>query len=332
KDTNSYHGLSLSADGKTLATAQGKNSQGLYLMAATGTKAALPSPILRENYWLTYSNFAGDDQLYVPGRTSLVRMSLDGSHSVSMLNDPYAYLQSPSPCWEPSFGGAPQAHKPRFIVFSWFGRGDRNNQGNIWRANSDGTYPVRLTDGMFQFICACSPDGKGVYFWDSSGDRGEIKYIPIEGGTSEIVPGSDIPNSYVYPRFLVSPDGKTLALSMKSYETSSRSGAGTRKIALVPLHAGSNPQVRLIDPDPRFSGYPVFTPDGQAVAYPIAVDGVENLWVQSLDSSAGRQITNFPNEEIDTFVYSPDGKSILMVRRHLESDAIVLRDTGSSSE
>ena len=333
KDTNSYHGLSLSADGKTLATTQGKNSQSLYLMAATGTKAALPSPILQQNYWLTYSSFAGDDELYVPGRTSLLRMPLDGSHPVSMLNDPRAYIQSPSPCWEPSSGPAPQAHKPRFVVFSWFGRGDRSNQGNIWRANSDGTDPVRLTDGMFQFICSCSPDGKGVYFWDSSsGDRGEMKYVPIEGGTSEIVPGSDIPNSYVYPRFSVSPDGKTLALSIKLYETSSRSGTGTRKVALVPLDAGSNPQVRLIDPDPRFSGYPVLTPDGKAVAYPIAVDGVENLWIQSLDSSAGRQITNFPNEEIDSFVYSPDGKSILMVRSHLESDAVVLRDTGGTPQ
>ena len=48
--------------------------------------------------------------------------------------------------------------------------------------------------------------------------------------------------------------------------------------------------------------------------------------------SAGRQITNFPNEAIDSFVYSPDGKSILMARSHLESDAVVLRDTAAPSE
>ena len=124
KDTNSYHGLSLSADGKTLATTQGKKiQQSLYLMAATGTKAALPSPILQQNYWLTYSSFAGDDELYVPGRTSLLRMPLDGSHPVSMLNDPRAYIQSPSPCWEPSSGPRPSSAQAAFrrfqLVWPW---------------------------------------------------------------------------------------------------------------------------------------------------------------------------------------------------------------------
>ncbi len=331
KDTDSYHGLSLSADGRILATAQGKNSQRLYLLPAGGMQASPPLPILQQNYWLTLSNFAGDDELYVPGRTSLLRMSLDGSHAVSLLDDPHAYIQSPSPCWEAASQYAPLMRKPRYVVFSWFGHGDKNTQANIWRANPDGTDPVRLTDGKFQFYCTCSPDGKAVYFFDS--DQNEIKRIPIEGGASEIVPGSAIPHSFPYSSFSVSPDGKTLVMSIKWYGTSSHAGAGKKKIALVQLDGGPKPLTRLLDPDPRFSGdFPVIAPDGKAVVYPITINGVDNLWVQPLDGSPGRQSTNFPTEEIDSFVYSPNGKSILMVRAHLESDAVILRSTTSQPQ
>jgi Tol biopolymer transport system component len=89
----------------------------------------------------------------------------------------------------------------------------------------------------------------------------------------------------------------------------------------------------LLDPDPRFSGaFPVIAPDGKAVVYPIIINGVDNLWVQPLNGSPGRQSTNFPTEEIDSFVYSPNGKSILMVRTHLESDAVILRYTASQPQ
>jgi hypothetical protein len=40
------------------------------------------------------------------------------------------------------------------------------------------------------------------------------------------------------------------------------------------------------------TGAVVFTPDGKAVAYPILENGVSNVFVQPLDGSPGRQITN----------------------------------------
>ena len=332
KDTNSYHGLSLSADGRILVTAQGKNSQRLYLLPAGGMQDSPSLPILQQNYWLSLSNFAGDDELYVPGRTSLLRMSLDGSHAVSLLDDPHAYIQSPSPCWEAASQYAPLMHKPRYVVFSWFGHGDKNKQANIWRANPDGTDPVRLTDGRISVLLhLLARRGKSFYFWDS--DQAEIKRVPIEGGVSEMVPGSAIPHGFPYSSFSVSPDGKMLVISIKWYETSSQAGAGKKKIALVQLDAGPKPLTRLLDPDPRFSGaFPVIAPDGKAVVYPITINGVDNLWVQPLNGSPGRQSTNFPTEEIDSFVYSPNGKSILMVRTHLESDAVILRYTASQPQ
>jgi Tol biopolymer transport system component len=88
----------------------------------------------------------------------------------------------------------------------------------------------------------------------------------------------------------------------------------------------------LIDPDPRIKGHLSFTPDGKALVYSIRANGVENLWLQPLDGSPGRQITNFPAELITAYHWSPDGKSIAMVREHTDSDVVLLHDTGANSQ
>ena len=41
-----------------------------------------------------------------------------------------------------------------------------------------------------------------------------------------------------------------------------------------------------------------FSRDGKAVIYPIRDHDVENLWLQPLDGSPGKQITNFKSERI----------------------------------
>jgi hypothetical protein len=41
-----------------------------------------------------------------------------------------------------------------------------------------------------------------------------------------------------------------------------------------------------------------FTPDGKFLAYPTRENGVDNVWVQPLDGSAGHPITNFKSEQI----------------------------------
>lgn len=59
---------------------------------------------------------------------------------------------------------------------------------------------------------------------------------------------------------------------------------------------------------------PRFTPDGKGVVYPIRNNQVENLWLQPLDGSAGKQITNFKTDTIKIFGYSPDGKQLGVFR------------------
>ena len=189
--------------------------------------------------------------------------------------------------------------------------------------NADGSSPKQLTDGIQDVAPKCSPDERWVFYEDVQELR--LKRVNIDGGTPEIVPGSTIPGGYFEYGLSVAPDGKLLAFVT--------TGGGTEvvhQIALVPLNAGPTPTRRMLDPDPRVSSGPQFTPDGRALVYPIHESGTDNLWLQSLDGSRGHQMTKFKSDTISAFRFSPDGKTIGVLRSHAESDVVLLRDEAST--
>jgi len=99
-----------------------------------------------------------------------------------------------------------------------------------------------------------------------------------------------------------------------------------QKIGLVDLVSGQ--PTRFLDADLRISSlFPQFAPDGKAVVYSVREKGVDNLWYQSLDGSKGHQMTNFSSEQIVGFAWSPDGKTLGVLRQHTESDVVLLRQS-----
>lgn len=161
--------------------------------------------------------------------------------------------------------------------------------------------------------------------------NGVIERVSLDGGASEAVPGAQIPNAIVGAEGLgISPDNKVLAFISTSLEGGTQTQV--QKIALVPLDAGLKPQVRFLVPNPHIVLGPSFTPDRKALIYPVIENGVTNLWLQPLDGSAGHFFTNFPSEHDIEFHWSPDGKSLAILRGHVESDVVLLRDTGAASQ
>jgi len=72
-------------------------------------------------------------------------------------------------------------------------------------------------------------------------------------------------------------------------------------VLLEPSSTPSPPH--LIDADERiFERRLELHADGKAVAYPIRENGVDNLWVQPLDGSRGRQITTLIRSRFSTSV------------------------------
>jgi eukaryotic-like serine/threonine-protein kinase len=315
KDTNTYSTLTLSADGKALATVQQKITRTLYLLPPAGFAGSPPNPALAQFKNAFLFHWAANGELYFADGGNLVRISPDDGRKTTVLSDPTAAMAAAMGCPD-----------GRNVLLEWDGHSG-GNEINIWRMSPDGTNLKQITHGSGDIAANCMPDGKWVYYQDWHGDH--IMRVSIEGGAPEIVPGTNVPNSiFVTPGFGTSRDSKWLAVLVNRTDPN----GPVEKIALVPLDAGANPAVQLLDPDPRISQNPRFTPDGSAIVYPIRENGVDNLWLQPLDGSRGRQISNFTSDVIQNFDYSPDLKTLGVLRSHTESDVVLLRDTTSAPQ
>jgi Tol biopolymer transport system component len=312
KDTNTYQSLTLSSDGKTLAAVQQKPVSTLHILPAAGLKGSESSPALSQVKHPSNFSWANDGGLYISDLANLIRISADGSNKTTILSDPNASIFETRDC----SGG-------RYVVVTWGGHG--GNHVNIWRANADGSNQKQLSEGNLDSNPTCSPDGKWVYYTDF--EARQMMRVQTEGGKPEPAPGTGMPEIMIGPGAL-SPDGKMLVFFVKK-------AAATlidKKIALVSLDPGANPKVRILDCDPRAVSLPEFTRDGKAVVYPIRSNGADNLWLQALDGTRGRQITNFFSDSIVHFEFSPDGKDLGVLRAHDESDVVLLSDSGPSAQ
>ena len=315
RDTNNYQTLTLSADGRTLATVQQRLTQTFYVLPAAGFSGDAPNPAPAQVQQAFFFDWAGDGALYFDNVEALLRISADGANKTTLLSDPAAQILQPTSC-----------QNGRYIVFNWASH-SADNKVNIWRVNADGSNPKQLTDGLQDIQPACSPDGKWV-FYDDVQDI-QIKRVSMDGGTPEIVPGTAVPGGFYHYGLTIAPDGKVLAFLTTGGESLIVHQID-HQIALVPLDAGPQPLTRVFNPDPRVADAPQFTPDGNAVVYPIREAGTDNLWFQPLDGSRGHQFTNFKSDAISSFRFSPDGKTIGVLRSHVESDVVLLRDAVSA--
>jgi eukaryotic-like serine/threonine-protein kinase len=73
------------------------------------------------------------------------------------------------------------------------------------------------------------------------------------------------------------------------------------------------------------------TQTGKATLVAISPDGkyllnVMDDWLQNLDGSPGKQLTDFKSEFVRDFDYSVDGKQLAIIRGHRESDVVLLRE------
>jgi serine/threonine protein kinase len=310
RDTNRYLTLTISGDGKTLASVQLKITQNLYLLPATGGQSADSKPVFPQGQEVRGFGWAADGGLLVTDGPRLLRVAADGKNQTQLLGDSTAGIVDPSSCGNDR------------MLFSWFFHGGSNTL-SLWRANLDGSSPVRLTEGKRDFRSVCSPDGKWAYYFDQA--AGRISRVPLDGsGKAEAIPGSMVPNSFMASGgFGLSGDGKVLAYLVEVVDPSTQNGK--EKVALLDIGSAAP---RLLDAEPRVTrGGVQFTPDGKSVAYPIHENGVDNIWIHPLDGSPGRQITNYTSEQITSFHWSADGKSLGVLRNHSESDVVLLQES-----
>jgi Tol biopolymer transport system component len=302
----------LSGDGKTVATVQTKSTRNLFVVPAAGDTSGRVAPLLTQGQYVYWFDWTSDGNVIFSDYSHLSRIDTDHGSPAQLLGDGSAAILEPAGCG-------------RYLVFSWAFHDDTNSN-NLWRTNADGTSAVKLSNGRDDRAPVCSSDDKWVYYWDVA--LQQLQRVPLDGsGKPETLPGSTVPRTIPMGTGLsLSPDGKLLAYLLATMP-SPEDPYPQYKVALFDLSFKSA-RPRLTEADERISGGGLsFTPDGKAIAYPIRENGVDNLWIQPLDGSAGRQITKFDSEQILNFRWSPDGKRVCILRGYTNSDVVLIRES-----
>ena len=153
---------------------------------------------------------------------------------------------------------------------------------NIWRMDSDGSWPVQLTqadDNESGF--AVSPDGKTLYYTQDKGgnEQYDVYAVPTAGGEpKDLTNTPDIRENGL----LVSPDGRTMAMSTK------RSGQGQVDLAVLDIATG---QVRSLthEADPQWDWSAVaWIDNGRSIIANRSFVGGDAGEIWKIDAASGR--------------------------------------------
>jgi len=93
-----------------------------------------------------------------------------------------------------------------------------------------------------------------------------------------------------------------------------------REIVVVPLTGG--PPAKILQ-QPWSAADWQWSPNGKGIQYTYVGDA--NIWEQPLEGGNPRRITNFkPGLEISTFRWSTNGKKLLLTRRKVKSNVVLM--------
>jgi len=294
-DLNNYNGVSVSADGATIATVQSQTSLNLWLTPnnnadlaskiTSGTREGGSLAMMPDGRVL-YSVFG-------PGTSDLFVVDADGGNPRQLTTGASLnFLPAVSP-------------DGRYIVFV----SNRTGAAHIWRMDSDGANAKQITNSVAETDPDVSPDGKWVIFHNAT-DSGLWK-VSIDGGDAVKI------TDKLTSRSVISPDGKTIACRYREQDLS------PFKLGLINFATGQT--IKTLDFPPADRNLE-WTSDGRAVLFIDARGGVANIWSQPIDGGAPKQLTNFKSDLIFAFDISRDGKQMALSRGSVSNDVVLIAD------
>ena len=298
RDTNNYSEPSLAADGRTVASVLSQPHYDLFTMPAPSLSSGVGRQVTSGAPIFAFS-WARDSQLIIDSGSGLDLLNPESGKKTGLVAQAGAFTDTPSACSD-----------GRYVVFtSTFGSG---KELNIWRADASGGNLKQLSDGKVDQNPVCSPDDRWVIYQDAvNGNR--LMKVSIDGGKPEKI------SDELAAVFDVSPDSKTIALAAFGHL-----GEHVEELKLLSLE--SNQTSKTLEFERPRSGPITFSPDSKAVIYPFRHGGVDDLWLQPLDGSSGKQISDFKSEHIRDFRWSFDGSKMAVIRGHTDSDVVLIRD------
>jgi serine/threonine protein kinase len=309
-DTVSYSGLDLSADGTVLATTKVELPISISVMPVKGAEPfaqndnalSVDTGNARQIHSGNFGAFAYFENYaslcWTPeGRIVFMSEESGNADIWSMNADGSDRRQLTT---DPHYDKGPAVSPDgRYIVFM----SNRAGAENIWRMDIDGGNQTRLTSKLIERAPFFSADGRWVLFASWESGKGTIWKIPFDGGQPE-----QVLTDLAFHAAL-SPDGRLLVYT------------GPGKVAIAPWH-----ELQDIKTLEERGGDYDWLRTGRALSY---LSGeVSNLWLQPLDGTKPRQLTNFDSNSIWSYGWSRDGKQLAVARVRQTNDVVVINDLG----
>ncbi len=205
----------------------------------------------------------------------------------------------------------------------------------IYSVPAPGGIATQMTPEGMAVYPKWSPDGTKIYFrWY----RGEIAFVPAEGGEVTTIPIDSKNNIYeTVPGGGndISPDGKTIVFS--GAKTIFQDGKKHSEIDIftIPV-AGGEPTQLTTCPSPAQDRFPCWSPDGKSVAFirPTAIGKDEEpVFHIHIVSNEGGDVSRITSDSAGVswapIDWSPDGKSIAYFSRDKTIKSIPVAGGGS---
>ncbi|HJS52086.1 MAG TPA: DPP IV N-terminal domain-containing protein, partial [Pyrinomonadaceae bacterium] len=299
-DFNNYIGMSVTADGKSLAAIQSNRISNIWVVPNADASRAVQIKAGGANQegtdgiaWVPdgrivfYSTASGGDDLWIVNNdgTGVKQLTSDAGTNYDPVITPDG----------------------RYVVFV----SERAGQPNIWRMNLDGSDARQLTFGKTETNVSITPDSKWIFFDSTDVGFPCIWKISIDGGEP-----TQVTTRYTEDAE-VSRDGKLFTSQFRENATASW------RQALFSIDGGEPLKVfDLPGGDISFR----WSPDGRSLTQELTTKGVTNVWSYPLDGGQPKQLTNFKNDQIFNFRWSPDGKSLVLARGTVMADLVMIRD------
>jgi Tol biopolymer transport system component len=306
-DLQDYDGVSLTRDSRVLVSRQRHTLSALWI--APNDDAGRAKQILsnvddgHQDFYIS-TRFS-----WMPNGNIIYTSEIDGTPSIWVMTSQGTGHQQLTK--GPNGNGFPSVTSDaRYVVFV----SNRTGFTNVWRIDTDGNNEKQLTHGDDDSWAWCSPDGQWVVY--HSGEHGQraLRRVSIEGGTSEQL------TDYTSLCPVVSPDSRWISCYYRA-ETKT-----PWQLAIIPFDGGPPLKTFDIPQNVQFQSLVRWTPDAHALAYIVTRDGVSNIWIQPLDGSQPKQLTDFKSDQIFWFDWSPDGRQLGVSRGAVTSDVVLIKD------
>jgi Tol biopolymer transport system component/DNA-binding winged helix-turn-helix (wHTH) protein len=304
KDSNNYSSASVTADMKSLVTILHRRITNLWVVPRDRVSDAVRilSGNSKDLGWLLGVEWLRDGKIIygstASGKEDIWLMNADGSNQKQLTTTPGANFEPTV-----SADGRTMAYASKAA----------DGSTHLWKMNLDTGESVQLTNGAYDLRPDISPDGRWVAYMSITKSMATVWKTSIDGSGAPIQLSDKLSS---VPR--VSPDGRFIACFYRPQVNE------YSKLAIIPSDGGD--PIKVFDKSPTIiveAGIQ-WTPDGRALTFVDNRDGVSNIWLQPLDGSPAKQLTNFTSETIFRFAWSPDGKKFVAERGTEIGDIVLI--------